>query len=696
MEFDMNQISQTSNSNAKIEASESQNSEVPSENSAVQPVEPENVDSNTLAAVLQFLQKHNLKGTADILKKEARLKEDQLRDAQALQVDSEATNLLSSYKSEGDPNAYEKAYLSYRRFVESSLDVYKHELSLVLYPLFVHMYLEMIYNQHESEAAKFMERFSTDQEDYYQDDLKKVSFITKKEHMKGSDLMENFKSSQFTVRMSRDTYSVLKRFLQDKNQSIVMNVIQEHLYVDMYEGVPRNKAQVESTAGAMEGEANRQVNKTKIYYGLLKEPDIQLPVVEEEEDGEPGEGGEKPKKKKPKKDPLLNKKAKSDPNAPPASRLPLPDLRDIDKLEKVRALREASKRVALGPDNLPSICFYTMLNCAETVTCVEFCEDSSLLAVGFSDSILKVWSLVPQKLRAMKPAEQLADIDKEAEDVLVRMMDDKTGETMKVLHGHCGPVYAASFSHDRTLLLSSSEDATIRLWSLQTWTCLVVYKGHIYPVWDVRFSPHGYYFSSVGHDRTARLWATDHHQPLRIFAGHYSDVDVVQFHPNSNYVATGSSDRSVRLWDCVTGNCVRLMTGHKGTVSALCFSTDGRFLASGGADQKVLLWDLAHGHLLADLPGHTMTISSLAFSRDGTVFATSSLDGSIQLWDFFRMTDESSLEDVNISGHNPDLLKRSNAIESLRLARYPTKATPVMSLHFTRRNLLLAAGMFEG
>ncbi len=58
--------------------------------------------------------------------------------------------------------------------------------------------------------------------------------------------------------MSRDTYSVLKRFLQDKNQSIVMNVIQEHLYVDMYEGVPRNKAQVESTAGAMEGEANRQ------------------------------------------------------------------------------------------------------------------------------------------------------------------------------------------------------------------------------------------------------------------------------------------------------------------------------------------------------------------------------------------------------------------------------------------------------
>jgi len=103
------------------------------------------------------------------------------------------------------------------------------------------------------------------------------------------------------------------------------------------------------------------------------------------------------------------------------------------------------------------------------------------MAAGFSDSIIKVWSLVPQKLRGMKPADLLADIDKEAgkifflknylkfsypkillfiEDVLVRMMDDRTGETMKVLHGHTGPVYAISFSPDRSQLVSASEDAS--------------------------------------------------------------------------------------------------------------------------------------------------------------------------------------------------------------------------------------------
>jgi len=38
----------------------------------------------------------------------------------------------------------------------------------------------------------------------------------------------------------------------------------------------------------------------------------------------------------------------------------------VDKLEKVKALREASKRVLLGPDTLPSICFYTLLNVVHT------------------------------------------------------------------------------------------------------------------------------------------------------------------------------------------------------------------------------------------------------------------------------------------------------------------------------------------
>ncbi|BES89516.1 Transcription initiation factor TFIID [Nesidiocoris tenuis] len=638
-----------------------------------------------LETVLQVLKKYNLKDTLEQLKKEAKVSEDGTPRSE-----SEVNNDLSTYKSEGNPDYYEEAYIDIKKFVDGSLDAYKYELGMILYPVFVHMYLELVYNGHEQQAIRLMNKFGKEQEIYYQGDLMKLSQVTKREHMKGNEITDTFKSNEFIIRMSRDTLATLKRHLQEKKQSIVLNIIQEHLYFDMYEGMSRNKQQIDSVAGAMIGESTRADNKAKVYYGMPKEPDYQFTAVDDDEEAEAGEG-DKPKKKKAKKEPLFGKKTKSDPNAPPVDRLPLPELKDNDKMEKVKALREASKRITLGPETLPSICCYTLLNSAEKVLCAEISEDSSILAVGFANSNVKLWSLLPQKLKGMKSAEQLADIDHDAEDVWARIIDERNVETTRLLCGHSGPIYRISFSPDRTLLLSCSEDTTVRLWSLLTWTCLVAYKGHVYPVWDVRFSPHGYYFATASHDKTARLWATDHYQPLRIFAGHFSDVDKVLFHPNSNYVATGSSDRTVRLWDCISGNSVRVMTGHKAPIYALAFSVDGRFLASAGADMRVLMWDLAHGHLLSELCSHTATIHCLAFSRDGNILASGSLDCSVKLWDFTKLSEEVSLEDVNVS-HNPDI--RTNT-DAYLLRSYATKNTPLLHLLFSRRNVLLSVGTYD-
>lgn len=225
------------------------------------------------------------------------------------------------------------------------------------------MYLELVYNGHSEKAIALMQKFSPEQDSYYQDDLKKLSQVTRKDHMSGNELTDTFKSNQFIIRMSRDTLSLLKRHLQEKRAAVLLNIVQEHLYFDMYEGVARNKAQIDATAGAVTGEATRQDNKAKVYYGIPKAPDFQsLEAPPEDEDEPDGDTPDKPKKKKAKKDPLFSKKTKSDPNAPPADRIPIPELKDNDKKEKIKALRELSKRVNLGPESLPSICFYTLLN----------------------------------------------------------------------------------------------------------------------------------------------------------------------------------------------------------------------------------------------------------------------------------------------------------------------------------------------
>ncbi len=308
--------------------------------------------------------------------------------------------MLSSYKSEGDPSLYSVVYNDLTRFIEGSLDIYRHELALILYPVFVHMYLELVYNGHEEAAKEFIANFGPRQESFYQEDIKKLSYITKREHMRGSELMENFRTSQFTVRMSRDTYTQLrqqKKSLSERKHAVLWNIIQEHLYLDVYEGIARNRSQINATAGGMTGEANRQANRAKIFYGLPREPDLSAFFVDDDSEDEAQDnkdGIDKPKKKKPKKDPLQLRKQRTDPNAPNSSRMPLPELRDVDKAERAKALREIARRQQLSAETLPSIVHYTVLNSSSLVCAVDITDDSSMVALGFADSSVKVCLLI--------------------------------------------------------------------------------------------------------------------------------------------------------------------------------------------------------------------------------------------------------------------------------------------------------------
>ena len=56
-----------------------------------------------------------------------------------------------------------------------------------------------------------------------------------------------------------------------------------------------------------------------------------------------------------------------------------------------------------------------------SVTCANVCEDSSLIAVGFQTSTIRVSSLTTTKLRGMKNPDQLEIIDKEAGSYIIMM-----------------------------------------------------------------------------------------------------------------------------------------------------------------------------------------------------------------------------------------------------------------------------------
>eukprot|EP00794_Sanderia_malayensis_P017624 gene17624-19378_t len=469
----------------------------------------------------------------------------------------------------------------------------------------------------------------------------------------------------------------------DNQRDVILNIIQQHFHLDVFDGRPRKKRAVGAGSGGITGEAPQYANKVKVFYGLITDPELNAAA---EEDSDDDEDKEKPKKKKSKKDEGKRRQA-ADPHAPKADRIPFPTLKDSDKRLKLAKYKEMSKRLHVGPNKIPSVCFYTFLNANQGLNTIEFSDDSSMVAAGFDDSAIRIWSLTPRELRTLKTTFELSRIDKEADDVFERIMNDRSATEQRVLYGHNGPVYGLSFNQDNSFLVSSSEDGTIRLWSLHTFTNLVVYKGHNFPVWDVKFCPKGYYFASTSHDKTIRLWCTDNHLPLRIFCGHLADVNAVDFHPNCNYIASGSADRTVRVWDLVTGNGVRMFTGHKAAVNAVAFSPDGKHIVSAGVDKRILLWSIVEGAPVIDLIGHSDAVVSLCFSRQGHILASGGIDNCLKLWDIKRACRMEDDDDI-------DQIEPGEA--AFEIASFLTKATPVHSVHFTRRNLLLSSGPFVG
>ncbi|WVW80264.1 hypothetical protein I302_102242 [Kwoniella bestiolae CBS 10118] len=399
---------------------------------------------------------------------------------------------------------------------------------------------------------------------------------------------------------------------------------------------------------------------------------------------------------------------------------PIPAVFRIPDLKReVEAIRDKRKMIRLGPQQngdvkvgnssntvLPSVVAFTLFDHGESASSVEFSKDSSLMAVGSSESCIRLWSLKGEKLK------------KKSIDPSDGSLTEDEGQPFRKLIGHSGPVYSLSFdplygsSSPPSTLLSSSQDGTVRLWSTDTYSNLVVYRGHGKdPVWDVEWGPMGVYFATASRDRTARLWSSDRVTPLRMYTGHLSDVNCVRFHPNSLYLATGSNDSSCRLWDVQRGACVRLFMGHTDAVTTMAISPDGKLLASAGLDSSIWLWDLGSSRPIKRMDGHKSTIQSLSFSADSAVLVSGGLDSTVRCWDVKSSGGEKAQVNeptlrTGTGGVGTDEVQGSLPMGPGRgnwedephttdlLATWPTKRTPILKTHYTPRNLCMVAGSF--
>ncbi|KAG5244442.1 transcription initiation factor TFIID [Salix suchowensis] len=605
-----------------------------------------------------------------------------------------STLLHSLSQPEDSPARYQDEYSKLRTWAYSSLDLYKHELLRVLYPVFVHCYMDIVAKGHIQDDHKMM----------HSRDLQKLEGVLSPSHLEEMEFAHTLRQSKVNIKICQYSDELIMQYLRKSKSSIILGIVNEHINFQVSPGQPisiSDDPDAVTLIGSSQDAAN-QINKKEIHWGLLEdsleerfEKTGGFLSDSEKTEGETKEGdmdenkkrsmdgGKQASIKKSKKDKAASATAKAvrlEANTVPAAPRVKPSFLCQQADVEQSILEDLRNRVQLSSATLPSVSFYTFINTHNSLNCSSISHDGSLVAGGFSDSSLKVWDMAKLGQQAGNSILQDENDAAPSEHVSGPNSGKRSYTLFRVIQAlFIQPLLApleiffVFFSrYDRYFLLdfhftfisSACLNAlvNVRLWSTELNANLVCYKGHNYPVWDVQ--PYGHYFASASHDRTARIWSC------------------VQWHANCNYIATGSSDKTVRLWDVQSGECVRIFIGHRSMILSLAMSPDGRYMASGDEDGTIMMWDLSSGRCISPLMGHHSCVWSLAFSCESSLLASGSADCTVKLWDVTTSTKPAKKEEN----------KTGNTHRMRLLKTLPTKSTPVSTLRFSRRNLLFAAG----
>ncbi|KAK7091912.1 TAF5-like RNA polymerase II p300/CBP-associated factor-associated factor 65 kDa subunit 5L [Littorina saxatilis] len=555
-------------------------------------------------------------------------------------------NSTSCSSITGDFGSCDQQFARLRKFILESAPAQNRELSALLYPVFVHIYSDLLSAVQKNQAHKFHERHNEifhdeDQKDF----IRSLRKLESRTELQATTAVTDFKEHKYSVRLSHASVAHLLKHLKAADNMIILQIINQHINFQ----VTNTEGKSLDLRSSQPHPRDHNRDKEKETDGIKKE--IKKEIKSEKEESVPEE----------------------DSQLSPA------------EAEQLRALKEISRKVRNVLPALPSICFYTFINAHQGLCTSTISPDSKLICGGFEDSSIQLWRLQPVPL----PAEPTNCSNRHiplAADYLYKTQEERTvkidreSQEAVTFRAHSGPVYKTSFTPDSLFILSGSRDCTARLWDVAKRTNTVIYRGHSGPVWDLDFCPATSHFATSSYDQTVKLWTIDRIYPLRSFIGHTQDVESVAIHPNGNYVASGSCDKTIRLWNIQDGKPMRLLTGHRGSVLALAFSPDGKMLASAGEDRRIHVWDLGSGSLMKELRGHTDTVYSLSFSHCNRMVASGGLDCVLRIWDVRHGTEGGA--SALIEGHTSSEL----------LGAYPTKSATMSFLRFARSNLLQAAG----
>ena len=117
------------------------------------------------------------------------------------------------------------------------------------------------------------------------------------------------------------------------------------------------------------------------------------------------------------------------------------------------------------------------------------------------------------------------------------------------LGGHAGDLTDLAFSPAGTRLVTTSVDRDARLWRARTGERLRVLRGHFGTVFSASFSPDGRWIVTAG-PGSGGLWRADTGRLLLYLRGHTKPLAAARFDASGRWIATAGRDGDMRLYRC--------------------------------------------------------------------------------------------------------------------------------------------------
>ncbi|KAG8934894.1 Transcription initiation factor TFIID subunit 5 [Tulasnella sp. 418] len=140
------------------------------------------------------------------------------------QAQSLTANLIATLNKAGmtideamarDPVDKQQGYKDLEAWVEGALDMYRPEFRPILFPVFVHFYLELVLEGFKEAAVTFYKTYAPSLSISHTNILQHLQTITLPHHVNEDELAQRFRSEKYVIRMSRSGFGLMLGWLME-------------------------------------------------------------------------------------------------------------------------------------------------------------------------------------------------------------------------------------------------------------------------------------------------------------------------------------------------------------------------------------------------------------------------------------------------------------------------------------------------